>query len=81
MPLILTLCACQDFRRAQEVAGTNLDRRLFEPERGTQYEVGVKLDWTERLSSTFALYQITRSNVLTTDPRDRFCRRRNDSRA
>ncbi|OKH42887.1 ferrichrome-iron receptor [Calothrix sp. HK-06] len=57
-------------RSFQQVTGTNFDRRLFEPERGTQYEVGVKLDWTQRLSSTFALYQITRSNVLTTDPRD-----------
>ena len=57
-------------RSFQQVTGSNLDNRLFEPERGTQYEVGVKLDWTQRLSSTFALYQITRSNVLTTDPRD-----------
>ncbi|MFQ4143533.1 TonB-dependent receptor [Chlorogloeopsis sp. ULAP02] len=57
-------------RSFQQVTGTNLDRRLFEPERGTQYEVGMKIDWTNNLSSTLALYQITRSNVLTSDPRD-----------
>ncbi|MBW4685340.1 MAG: TonB-dependent siderophore receptor [Komarekiella atlantica HA4396-MV6] len=57
-------------RSFQQVTGTNLDRRLFEPERGTQYEVGIKVDWTNNLSSTLALYQITRSNVLTTDLRD-----------
>nr|WP_242044427.1 TonB-dependent siderophore receptor [Anabaena azotica] len=57
-------------RSFQQVTGTNFDNRLFEPERGTQYEVGVKVDWTNQLSSTLALYQITRSNVLTTDPRD-----------
>ncbi|MBC1225152.1 TonB-dependent siderophore receptor [Nostoc sp. UCD121] len=57
-------------RSFQQVTGTNLDNRLFEPERGTQYEVGMKVDWTNNLSSTLALYQITRSNVLTTDLRD-----------
>jgi iron complex outermembrane recepter protein len=57
-------------RSFQQVTGSNLDRRLFEPEKGTQYEVGMKVDWTKNLSSTLALYQITRSNVLTSDPRD-----------
>jgi iron complex outermembrane receptor protein len=57
-------------RSFEQVTGTNFDDRLFEPERGTQYEVGVKVDWTNNLSSTLALYQITRSNVLTTDLRD-----------
>ncbi|MBE9050843.1 TonB-dependent receptor [Nostocales cyanobacterium LEGE 11386] len=54
-------------RSFQQVTGSNLDNRLFEPERGTQYEVGMKVDWTNNLSSTLALYQITRSNVLTSD--------------
>lgn len=44
--------------------------RLFVPERGTQYELGMKVDWTDNLSSTLALYQITRSNVLFTDLSD-----------
>lgn len=57
-------------RSFQQVQGTNLDNRLFEPERGTQYEAGMKVDWTNNLSSTLAFYQITRSNVLTPDPRD-----------
>jgi iron complex outermembrane recepter protein len=55
-------------RSFQQVAGTTFDRGLFRPERGTQYEVGAKFDWTNNLSSTVSLYQITRSNVLTTDP-------------
>lgn len=57
-------------RSFEQVTGTNFDDRLFQPERGTQYEVGMKVDWTNQLSSTLALYQITRSNVLTTDFRD-----------
>jgi iron complex outermembrane recepter protein len=41
------------------------------PERGTQYEVGVKADFLDnRLSSTLAAYEITKSNVLTEDPSD-----------
>jgi iron complex outermembrane recepter protein len=39
-----------------------------EPERGRQYEVGVKADLTEQLSATLALYDLTRTNVLTEDP-------------
>ncbi|QZZ21399.1 TonB-dependent siderophore receptor [Leptothermofonsia sichuanensis E412] len=49
--------------------GSTFERTLFKPERGTQYEVGVKADWLNRkLSTTLAFYQITRSNVLTSDP-------------
>jgi len=56
-------------RSFQQSVGTAFDNALFEPERGTQYEVGIKADWLDRrLSTTLALYQITRSNVLTTDP-------------
>jgi iron complex outermembrane recepter protein len=55
-------------RSFEQVTGTTFDRGLFRPERGTQYEVGAKFDWTNQLSSTLSLYQITRSNVLTTDP-------------
>ncbi len=44
-----------------------------EPERGTQYEVGIKTEFLQgRLSSTLALYQLTRSNVLTPDLTDPF---------
>lgn len=38
------------------------------PERGTQYEIGVKADITEKLSATLALFDITRTNVATPDP-------------
>ncbi|HEY9885034.1 MAG TPA: TonB-dependent siderophore receptor, partial [Thermosynechococcaceae cyanobacterium] len=48
--------------------GTAFDNTLFQPERGTQYEVGVKADWlNRRLSTTLAFFQVTRSNVLTAD--------------
>jgi iron complex outermembrane recepter protein len=40
----------------------------FQPERGTQYEIGVKADLSERLSATLAFYDLTRSNVTTPDP-------------
>ncbi|MEH2277785.1 MAG: TonB-dependent siderophore receptor [Nostoc sp.] len=38
------------------------------PERGTQYEVGVKADLSSRLSATLAFYDLTRSNLPTEDP-------------
>lgn len=47
--------------------GANLDT-LFDPERGRQFEIGVKADLTDRLSATLALYDLTRTNVLVTDP-------------
>lgn len=56
-------------RSFTQVVGTSFDQRLFQPERGTQYEVGIKGDWLDRkLSTTLAFYQITRSNVLSNDP-------------
>jgi iron complex outermembrane recepter protein len=50
--------------------GRSRDGEIFQPERGTQYEVGVKADITKKLSTTLALFDITRSNVLTIDPAD-----------
>jgi iron complex outermembrane receptor protein len=49
--------------------GTSFDNSQFQPERGTHYEVGVKADVNDRLSATLALYDLTISNVLTTDNR------------
>ncbi|ARV57239.1 hypothetical protein BZZ01_00085 [Nostocales cyanobacterium HT-58-2] len=50
-------------------SGSSFDGTPFKPERGTQYEVGVKADWFGgRLSSTLALYEITKTNVLVADP-------------
>ncbi len=48
--------------------GTDFEGNRFVPERGTQYEVGVKADLNDQLSATLAFYEITLSNVLTTDP-------------
>ncbi len=49
-------------------SGTDFEGNQFQPERGTQYEVGVKADLNDQLSATLAFYNLTRSNVLTTDP-------------
>jgi iron complex outermembrane receptor protein len=43
----------------------------FQPEKGVQYEVGIKTStYDERLSATFAVFDLTRENVLTADPLD-----------
>ncbi len=57
-------------RSFKQVTGSGLDRSLFKPERGTQYEVGVKADLSDRLAATLAYFDITRTNVLTADPND-----------
>ncbi|GJD19023.1 hypothetical protein RIVM261_039790 [Rivularia sp. IAM M-261] len=51
------------------VIGTAFDGSTFQPEQGKQYEIGVKADLSNRLSATLALYDLTRSNLLTTDTR------------
>ncbi|MEH2180201.1 TonB-dependent receptor [Nostoc sp.] len=48
--------------------GRAFDNSIFQPERGTSYEVGIKGDISSTLSATLAFYDLTRSNVLTTDP-------------
>ncbi|MBE9168617.1 TonB-dependent receptor [Pleurocapsales cyanobacterium LEGE 06147] len=48
---------------------TSADGSILEPERGTQYEVGIKGDLLDgRLLATLAAYQITKTNIGTTDP-------------
>ena len=47
--------------------GGSLDGTV-EPERGRQFEVGLKADITNQVSATLALYDLTRTNVLTADP-------------
>ncbi len=49
--------------------GTGFDGGVFQPERGTQYEIGIKADLNDRLSATLALFDLTKSNVLTSDTR------------
>jgi iron complex outermembrane receptor protein len=48
--------------------GTSATGEAFQPERGTQYEVGIKADVNDRVSATLAFYDLTRSNVTTDDP-------------
>ena len=55
-------------RSFQQVTGRSETNELFSPSRGTQYEVGVKADWlNKKLSTTLSLFDLTLSNVLTTD--------------
>ncbi|MCL6753279.1 TonB-dependent siderophore receptor [Nostoc sp. CCCryo 231-06] len=49
--------------------GRSFEGDVFQPERGTQYEIGVKTDLNDRFSTTLALYDLTRSNVTTADNR------------
>jgi iron complex outermembrane receptor protein len=47
------------------------NRQPLDPERGTQYEVGMKAELLGgRLSATVAAFQITKENIATTDPND-----------
>jgi iron complex outermembrane recepter protein len=49
--------------------GRSADGDLFEPQRGTGYEIGVKTEIIKnRLSSTLAFYDTTLTNVTTTNP-------------
>lgn len=58
-------------RSFEQVVGTSLDDQLFEPQRGTLYEIGFKGEFLEdRLFANLALYDITLTDVLTSDPRD-----------
>ncbi|MBF2048445.1 MAG: TonB-dependent siderophore receptor [Elainella sp. C42_A2020_010] len=56
-------------RSFNPATGTAFEGDLFQPERGTQYEVGVRADLNDRLSATLAFYDLTKSNVLTADTR------------
>jgi iron complex outermembrane receptor protein len=47
---------------------TGEDGELLDPERGTQYEVGIRAEINERLVASLAAYDITKTNVATTDP-------------
>ncbi|BAY68217.1 TonB-dependent siderophore receptor [Anabaena sp. FACHB-709] len=50
--------------------GRSASNEPFKPTRGTQYEVGIKADISEKLSATLAAYEITKTNVVTSDPND-----------
>lgn len=57
-----------DSRAFNPVTGTAFDGSAFQPERGTQHEVGIKADLNDRLSATLAFYDLTCSKVLTNYP-------------
>ncbi|MGD1931073.1 MAG: TonB-dependent siderophore receptor [Leptolyngbyaceae cyanobacterium] len=52
-------------------SGVQSDGSPLEPERSTQYEVGVRGEFfDDRLIANLAVYEITKRNVATTDPDD-----------
>jgi iron complex outermembrane receptor protein len=54
---------------APNIFGIAADNTFLEPERGTQYELGLRGEfWNGRLTSTLAVYQLTKTNVATVDP-------------
>lgn len=53
----------------QPVVGQSFDGDFFEPEQGTQYEVGIKAELIEdQLLATLAFYDLTRTNFSEQDP-------------
>ncbi|MGE3976778.1 MAG: TonB-dependent siderophore receptor, partial [Nitrospira sp.] len=58
------------FIPVSDITAIRTQSKLFAPEIGKQYEVGVKLDLSKRLTATVAGYELKRENVLTTSPTD-----------
>ncbi len=52
-------------------ASRNSEGATFRPEIGQQFEIGTKVDVTDTLSATLALFDIRRQNVTNPDPNDR----------
>ncbi|MBW4653071.1 MAG: TonB-dependent siderophore receptor [Kaiparowitsia implicata GSE-PSE-MK54-09C] len=55
-------------RSFQPNFGTDVNDNFLPPERGTQYEVGVQAAINDRLTASLAAYNITKTNLATTDP-------------
>lgn len=52
-------------------SGITVDGEILEPTRGTQYEIGIRGEFFEgKLTTNFAAYYLTKSNVAATDPND-----------
>ena len=50
-------------------AGVTSTGETIQPQKGTNHEIGVKKNWLNgRWTTTFAVYQINRSNTVATDP-------------
>lgn len=68
---ILPISLYANYSRSFEpTIGRSRTNSVFQPSRGTQFEVGVKADLNDQLSTTLAWYNITQTNVLTADPVD-----------
>lgn len=66
-PIALFANYTQSFAPQSTIA-RGVDGRLFDPERGRQYEGGIKFQAFEgRLRSTLAIFDIKKKNVLTAD--------------
>jgi catecholate siderophore receptor len=57
-------------RAGDQLSSLSLSNAALEPEKFNNYEVGVKWDVRPNLSTTFALYQLDRTNVVVLDPSD-----------
>ena len=58
-------------RSFEQQTGETAEAEIFEPSRGTQYEVGTKVNWIdEQLFTTLAFYDLTQTNLTTEDPED-----------
>ena len=56
-------------RSFEQVTGVTAEAEVFEPSRGTQFEVGAKANWLDdRLFTTIAFYDLTLTNLTTDDP-------------
>lgn len=56
-------------RSFERSGGQDVNGNFFDPSEGEQFEVGVKGDaYNERLFYTLALFDLTQSNITTTDP-------------
>ncbi|MCA0364828.1 MAG: TonB-dependent receptor [Bacteroidetes bacterium] len=54
-------------------AGASFEGKKFDPITGNNKELGLKKEWLDgRWTATVAAYQITKNNVLTTDPHHQF---------
>ena len=67
-PISLYASYTRSFQQATSV----FSRSPSDPERGTQYEIGIKGDISGRLNATLALYDLTLTNIPTADPNNPF---------
>ncbi|MBD2355241.1 TonB-dependent siderophore receptor [Tolypothrix sp. FACHB-123] len=69
-PISLYASYTQSFQPDRFLGRSAATNEPFKPTEGTQYEVGIKADITERFSATLAAFEITKTNVITSDPND-----------